>query len=371
MTTTVTTTPTYPVPNREAKVTFSGAPGGATWLRAWCTVAPTGSKEYGELKAATTSNRVVVYEGDGSSQPWRWTPTVGGKYRIVAQWYTRGSSYGGGYAGDPNADPTETPVGGADTVYIYVGERLHQQLGTGGDIANLGVWAWNATIRATTADQHGETTPVVSYDSPSPKALTAINSSDVRANAASLANVAASTALGTIATIVSDMYTKIAAHIIRTSGSTHNAADADNTLKPEIASSPSVATLAESVNALLTCLRRHMLNDKAGEGTGSAAYHKLGGVNKADYVNLPIVKSVSGIEDAYPALAEVWRAYEAHRVSLSVHGAADTTNTLTALPALLAVHEAFFAQLAATSPSTPPAGQSAVTELVAHGFQEG
>jgi hypothetical protein len=371
MTITATCTPTYPVPNRQVKVMFAGA--GGSWLRVWCTVAPTGSEEDTALKADTTANRVQVYEGDAGVTPWYWTPTASGKYTLKAQAYTRGTSYGGGYAGDPNAAPTETPVGAEETVYLYVGQRLKTKLGYGADTADLIVWVWNDTIRPTTFDTHGEVSPRVDLgDNPTDKARSAAEHSGVVGAVAALSNMVASTCLGTLSTTLADMVSKINAHLALGS-TTHNAADTDNKIAVGHGSAPTPASLPASMTAILRALRQHMTNDKGGgPDSATSVYHKVGGANVNDLTNLPLMTSAADVGEAYAALGDVFRSYEAHRVNTAVHGAADNTNSLAGMWLIATVHSLFIGQLAALSPTPPATAHSGAVLLVAQaGFEEG
>jgi len=373
---TISSDPTYPVPNRQATLTMTLVESGSNWVRIWCTVAPDASQVAQTLIKSNT-HRVVVYEGaGGANEPWRWTPDAGGKYTFAVQEYTRGGGFSGGYAGDTAAAPTETKCGLETTLYFYVGQRLTAPIGVGHDTASIVLWIWNATIRATSLQVHGEATPALTSQTPSAAAAIAMASTTVVNALAALVDVAVSTAVGTISTIVSDMVSKINAHIIVTAGSVHNAADSDNDIPIEFACAPGPGTLQEFVNATLPLLRRHRLNDCGGTSTtapgpGTAEYHKLGGVRKADQTNQPLYGGVGSLADAYAALADIWRVHEAHRVSTAVHGAADSTNALTALPVLLALHKVYLDVLASYTPTAPPAAQSGAVTLIAKaGFVE-
>jgi hypothetical protein len=363
--TTVATTPTYAVPSREARVVFTLAGSGANFVRVWCTVAPTGSKFANDLAADTTLNRTVAYEGDGgANDPWMWTPDVGGKYTFVAQEYTLGSSYGGGYTGSVEAAPSETKVGAEATLYLYVGQRMKQAIGVAPNTAELVLWVWDATIRPTTLATHGEKTPAIAAENPSAAARTAMEAAAVTAALAAIENVAAATALGPVGPVIADIGYNYNQHRVSVS---HPIPDSHNALAEDYYNvAPAPGHLTEFVNSQALALRMHMLND-VGSGTATSAFHAT-----ADMLNLPAVLSAGSIDDAYPALAELWRSYEAHRVSTPVHTTADTTWTLSPLPPILAAHAAYLAQLAAISPTAPPAAQAGAVLLAQQaGFQEG
>lgn len=374
--TTVATLPAFPVPARETQVVFTLTGAGANFVRVWVTVAPDGSALAGQL-AKSTQNRVVVYQADGGvNQPWRFTPDKGGPYTLIAQEYTKGSGYGGGYQGDPNGAVSETKVGAEVTLSLFIGQRVTQAIGVSPDSATLVMWVWNDTIRRTLLAIHGEDSPAISALTPSPRAKAAMGSVAVVTALAALVDVATATALGSLSSMITGIFLAINGHNPTTAGSVHNAADTDNIVKDSNASTPSPAELPQFVNDALLRMRQHRLNDNGGSvtspgGTDSAAYHRRSGANRADFVNMPLYKSVGDLDEAYAALADIWRAHEGHRVNLTVHGAADTTNTLTALPPILEVHRQFLAVLAAPSPPTPPAQSVGVMRLISQaGFKE-
>jgi hypothetical protein len=158
------------------------------------------------------------------------------------------------------------------------------------------------------------------------------------------------------------------------SGAFHQNVDADNDLDDAFASAITPSSFPSIVSKLLTSMRQHFTNDN-GQGAGSAGldpattdttlnpYHHVGGP-VFDLTNMPLFQSVGGTAESYRALADIWRAYEAHRVSATVHDSADGTNALTGLPLLLDVHYAFFVQLAALSPTVPDSQSSGAVTLM-------
>lgn len=375
--TTITTQPAYPVPNRPVGVKFTKTNATADYVRVWITDAPVGSKYRKELDDSGQS-RQQVHEGDNLSV---WRPAdidKGGTYRLTVQEYTRGATtYGGAWLGDPNAAPSETKVGSEYNLSLYIGQRMVMTCGVGGDTANLVLYVWNDTIRATDLSSHGEATPAIIEPS-SPRAASAMAATAVRSALTALVDVTAATAIGTVSTVVSNIVTKWNAHL--TQASVHQNNDSDNSISNEYSQAPTPATLADSVSYILNRVRRHYTNDgDFGPGTAgtdptadppdttTAPYHDVAGKGGAvfDYTNMPLFESVGDVGDAYRALADLFRSYEAHRVSTDVHDAADSTNSLTALPVLLAVHQQFFTQLAAISPTVPDTQSTAAVLLMA------
>jgi hypothetical protein len=369
--TSLSVSPTYPIPGRPCELTFVLTESGANFARIWVTDAPLGSDLRAKLTASGTS-RLPFHTGDvGEKHPVQFRPDKGGVYTFVVQEYVKGTSYGGGYQDDPNAAPSETKVGAEATLTLQVGQRVTQRVGVKGDTATLALWIFGSTIRPTTIEVHGEVTPALMSPT-SPRAVIAVETTAVKTELANLANASVATALGTLATIVANMVGEINDHLALTSGSVHNAADSDNTLPVGLSTTVSPKDLPATVNAILKALRQHYTNDdNTGAGPDSAAYHKISSVNRNDRVNLPLFDSAGDLEQAYAALADIWRSYEAHRVLTSVHGAADNTNALAALPTCLKLHKEFLAVLASSSPSSPATVNSGVVTAVSvAGFRE-
>lgn len=342
------------------------ATGGGNFVRVWCTDAPPDS----DLKTQLTklgASRVKVFEGDVSSDAEKGTafefqPDNGGKYVLTAQEYTRGaSSYGGGYAGDPNGYASETAIGSETSVSVVVGDRHEITMGVAPNTATLVLYVWDDRARRTAFDLHGETTPAIINPS-SPKAATAAADATIVAAALALADATSGTLVSTIIGVPSssltNLITKFNAHL--TQGGVHASSDSDNSIAASFKSPTSPQAIARSAAEVLRKLDRHMRND-SGSGTGSASsvYHSA----SADWTNLLQVLSAGDLGASLVATAEAWRAYEAHRMS-TVHAASDTTNTLTALSPLLDLHRAFMDVLAQSNPTTPATQNSGTTRLL-------
>lgn len=360
---TLTQTPTYPAPGRKVRVTVS-ASGGGDFARLWITDAPLGS-EWRKKIAESTAARVELAACDAGKAFDFW-PDVGGVYAVTAQEYTLGATaHGGAYDGDPDGYQSETKVGAESTVYLYVGERLKQTIGVGPDTATLAVWVWNDTIRQTTLAEHGEVTPALSSPSSDRARIASLNSAVVTA-LSGLINQSASTALGTLSTVLTNIGAKLLAHQALLSA--HAAADEDNEPDARIDLAGGVEGVVAAAQNLATLLSRHIRNDDAGAGTltAASAYHVISAVPVIDWTNIPAFQNCGTLDQALSVIASVWEAYEAHRVSTAVHTAADSTNTLTSLPLLLRVHKAFAAAVRPLAPTAPTVVHAATARLV-HG----
>lgn len=355
--------PTYPAPGRKVRVTPS-ASGGGDFARIWLTDAPLGS-EWRKKLAESTASRLELAACD-AGQAFEFTPDVGGAYVCAAQEYTLGATaHGGAYEGDPGGYQTETKIGSEATLYLYSGERLEQTIGAGSDTAVLVVWVWNDTIRQTTLAEHGEATPALSNPSSDRARIASLDSAVVTA-LSGLINQVASTALGTLSSVLTNIGTKLLAHV--GNAAAHSTIDEDNEPDGRVDLAGGVDGVVASAQNLATLLSRHIRNDDAGAGTMSAAaaYHVISAAPVIDWTNIPAFQSCGSLEQSLSVIASVWEAYEAHRVSTAVHTAADSTNTLTTLPTLLLVHKAFSAAIRTLAPTAPAVVNAATARLV-HG----
>jgi hypothetical protein len=371
--TSLATLPVLAVPGRQTSVSFALSGVGANFIRAWVSEAPAGGSWDAKLKGEA-SHRAIFYEGPGGANaPVTDTFDRGGAYTVITQEYTKGASaYGGGYQGAPASAPSETKVGVESTLTLNVGQRMTSRIGVGVDTATLVLWCWGDTIRTTRAAYQGEDSPTIA-ETRSPRALAAASASTVASALAALADQPVATAIGNVATVAENLRARSRAHMTGTGW--HENTDAVNPLPASYATDQSLANLPKFVSSLLESYRRHLNNYRAPvdaaedpSGFGLGNYHVVSSEQRADFTSVPLYQSAGTIEDAYPALADLWRVHEAHRVNLSVHASADTT-ALTALPPVLAVHREFLKVLA--SPVVVPPGQtSGAMFLSAHGFSE-
>jgi hypothetical protein len=362
--TSLSTLPAYAPPGRETQVIFDLTEAGANFVRAWVTVAPPGSELRANLEKSTQS-RVQIYQGDGGENAsLRRKFDKGGKYTIVCQEYQRGAAaYGGGYQGAPDGAPSETKLGAETTLTLFIGQRMTAELGANGDTATLVLWVWDQTIRATSLGVHGEVSPALKSDSPTPRARAAIESAAVTGALSGLAGQTVATLTGDPGAVLEDFLTVWSGHLA--DGISHAAADTYNGLAAGLAGAPSVASLKEAITEILPNIRYHYTNDaqrgNVVNGRDSAGFHNVVG-KKNDNANLPLLAGV-GDADAYWALAELHRSYEAHRAS-AVHVTPDVTHVLDPLPPLLTLASLFFEVLASTTPVTPPAQSTGAQQLI-------
>jgi len=361
------TIPQFPVPKRETQLIFSLA-SGANFARIWVTEAPTGSALKQQLLKATLNRVEVATTNGGEAFPWKQIFDVGGKYTLIVQEYLKGSGYGGGYEGDPNGAESETKIGGENTIALFIGQRLTQKIGPGSDSATLVLWVWDTVIRRTTLAFHGEESPAIVAQSPSPKARTAIESASVRAALVALRDIEASVAVGSMGPLVSDYVIRWNFHVTNTGF--HANGDTNNELPVGLANASTPSDLQTFVNTALAKMRAHFSNDN-GQGVDSADYHNpSASLTVDDWADMPLYRSVGSLEDAYGGFADLHRCYEVHRASLAYHSSADTT-ALTALPLLAQVHAAYLAILALAAPATPPAQSDGAMALIGvAGFKE-
>lgn len=336
----------------------------ANFVRIFCTDAPDGSEIRGKLDQSDVT-RVSLFAGD-SAEVWVFRPDVGGIYVLVAEEYTKGAtSHGGGYLDDPDSYESETLLG-SNTPSITVCDRLTADIGVQPDLATIVLFVHGSTIAKTLEAAHGEATPAL-IDPTTDKAKTAANSAAVRSAIATLTAgpMTISAAIGDPSDVIDDLIVNYEAH--RVSATFHAAADTTNTVAASFRDPVSPAGVAKSANELRLKLTRHMNNDDDGDGLGTAAYHAPGGNARADQEHAVIVAGANE-QDALSQcmmLADLSRAYEAHRVDTTYHDAADTTNNADSLPPLLEVYHQFLVALQSNSP-TAPATSNAGTVLAVH-----
>lgn len=355
--------PAFATTKKAARVTLT-LNGGGNFFRIWVTNAPLGSALKTKLQQGSLS-RLEVFSGS-PADIWEFEADKAGAYVFTAQEYTRGGvTFGGGFKGDPDGFSSEVKVGVEGALTLRFGQRLTMPIGFGQDRATLVLWVWDATIKPTTFDLHGETSPAIQGATTS-RAITAASSTGVTTALTALENVTATTALGTLTTVLNEMIDDYNAH--RVQGSVHSANDTNNVIASSFKGANSEAALKRSAAEIIQKLDRHMRNDNAGAGTGSAAYHST-----ADGTNALLTGPPGSLAETIGALADVWRVYEAHRASgTPIHSAADSTNTLAALPKLLDVHRQFLAMTQPLAPSPPEtANAGAVTLQHGAGMSEG
>src|SRR5690606_16812955 len=231
----------------------------------------------------------------------------------------------------------------------------------GGDTADLVFFIVNDTIRATDLATHGEVTPALKNAS-SPRMQAATERPGVQAALGALDGLDVSDAIGDIEGLSAELVGGVQAHCTQAGDDPIN--DTANGPAPGWSGSNSPEGLVAVVTAILQAMHGHFRDQDANLQMG-AGYHS----GRADFTNSPLFETVGNQAEAYRALADIWRAHEAHRVSVSgspgLHLVADSTNSLTTqLPAILEVHRLLFAQLAAMSP-TVPATQSTGAMLLA------
>jgi len=359
VTVTLSQTPTYQLPNQTFYHTFSATLGNA--VRVVVTAAPADSgyaKRMVELET-TELELGIAFAGHV------WTgfePDVAGVYTLKAYELTIGATtYGGQFLNDSDGYPSTT-VEGTTALTVYVGQRLESTVGTDADNATLVLHVWNDTVRATTEEQHGVDSPALENPSSS-RAETFVSDSDVATALAAMVDKASATIAPALNTTLDDFITEFEDHL--TQAGVHSSNDTDNT--PATAALTGSKTVAQLVTACATASRllvQHMQNDDgSGAGAGSAAYHSTG-----DRVNGPVITAPGDYASAAFAIADLWRAYEAHRASATFHSAADTTNTLAALTtgSILALCKEVSDVLATPTPTAPSTDNSGATRLV-HG----
>jgi hypothetical protein len=371
---TLSATPAYPVPGKPAKLRLTLAESGTNLVKLWLTDAPPASKHKRDLVARQQSRSLVYAGPGGANAELAFEPDVGGAYVFAAQEYALGASnYGGGYQDSPDGHQSETAIGSEVTRTLYVGQRMTQTLGNGTHSAQLVVYVFNDTIRATTVPVHGEATPDIINPSSAAARIASLASS-VQTQLSALTADTVATVAGGLSSAVDDLIVRFNAH--RTQASVHATSDTDNTIDVSFRVPTGPAGIVESCNELLRKLDLHMRNAKAdATATGSQAYHNKGGNKRADLANKLIATSASSADlaSAFALVGDCWRAYEAHRADgTTYHNSADSTNIATALGgALLLLHQHYMNSLRQGNPTAPATEQSGAVQLAqTAGFRE-
>jgi hypothetical protein len=359
-------TPTYPVPG-VVKLTFTLTESGANHIRAWLVDAPKGSALKAQLVDSQRS-RIEIYSGPGGATDEAvFEPDKPGGYRITMQEYDKGASdYGGGYQDSEDGYQTEAALGSGATDTLYVGQRMTQGVGYGASTGQLLVYVFDDQIRATSVEVQGEASPEIINTSNDAARIAALDS-DVQTQLAALDDAVVSTVVGTISASIDNIITRYELHRVN---ATYHATtqDTDNTIDASFFNPSGPAGLVASLNEIRLKLDLHMRNAKESTpATGTQAYHDPTAGKRADLVNMILAPpaDAADMSTVYALLGDIYRAYEAHRVSetpTGVHDADDPT-ALNALAALPDLHRYYCDSLRQANP-TLPAGSTEQTGAV-------
>jgi len=391
VTVSLTTTPTYPLPGK-VRVTVSCSAGNAA--RLYVRAAPLNSKYQKEFKkraALTSFGWLVPIELPGSTGAEEYKGTIGngqsfdfdadaaGSYKIIAQEVTIGATaFGGGYDSDPDAYPSVTLVGGQQTLSLYTGERFESRLGnsTHGR-GTLVVYAWDDTIRPTSVATHGVATPAVINPSGA-LAEAAMFNNTVQTKLDALVGKTTTNLSTDLWTLIAEMRLEIADHMGNTGGTWHSVVDNTNDVYLDRLPTNDPGTpdgWAFAVRTIQQRLALHMSNGPDGTslfhqpGTGTPPGHP-------DYENVLIADTASGndMSTVMAAVADIYRAYEAHRAEgTPIHASADSganNDLTTALNPLLDLHKEFLNVMRIASVSVPDEMSNAAARLPALGFRK-
>lgn len=347
-------TPTYPRPGETAQLRVTPTAGG-NFARLKLTDAPLGSEEKAAVLAAGGAKD---YGGiDVSTDALFFTPTAPGVYVFAVTEYRRGASTTrGGYAQAPENFDTETALA-TSSLSVYVAQQLELTLGVDVGSALLRLWVAEGKVLATgPIDGVGETTPILEKWS-NEKSRLAASATSVQAAITALGGVAASTVFGSLQAVVNDIATKFTNHA--GSGTFHSTTDTDNAIATAFRTPTTPEAVIASAQRLTTNIRRHFQND-GGAGIDTVGFHAA-----IDWSNLPVVSGAGSTAQAMSAVAALWYAFEAHRVT--GHLSPDAANALTPLPPLLQLVGKFCHELRLQSPTAPPSVHAAAALLVAGG----
>ncbi len=369
---TETVVPQFPVPRRTAQITFNVT--GGNFVRVWVTDAPDGSAFRNSLDEKRL-DREQVFEGTAGAAGanpapavFNFTPDKSGAYVFAAIGFTQGSSTGGGFDQAATAAPSETIVGSEETITIYVGQRLVQQVGyivpeLGDARGQLVIWIFNDTVRATNVETHGEKTPAI-VNIPSLKARTAALDSAVVTALAALEDQTAVTIRGSFDTVMDDFITNFENH--RANGTFHANADTFNTISNVFKQAQGEVGFVRATNESRQRFVGHQTNLASG-GLPNGDYHSPSSTPSSDWLHRVLSPRAGTFPEAVTLLGDLMRAYEDHRTQVSnpdLHDSSDTTNVLAARPPVFDVHEAYSQALSDVATTGAATDNQGAAELV-------
>lgn len=369
------TVPPYPIVTSDGHIDFqaSSNTGGVNFVRLWCTDAPAGStlrKQLDKEGASRVELPAIELAANGAAAAVQRMPfDRGGKYVLQGQEYTRGTTYGGGYAGAPDAKNTETKVGSEQSLGVYVGQRFVHRLGSSSHgTAQLLVYAWNETIRPTSMAVHGVLSPAIINPS-NIRAANAANASAVLTKLALFENATVASLTTNLDTLINELVTDIPKHFNNLpAGAYHTSPDTDNDTEIEKLTKrlKSPGALMRIAQVMANRLRLHMQNGS----DGSKGYHA-----EPDFEDALIADFGGSEADqaaGFAALADVVRCYIAHIAQGATYhaGGADSNNTIgTTIDPLIGLHKEFLAALAGIAPTANGPVMTAAARLDAMGFR--
>lgn len=378
MTVALSTEPVYALPGDAVKVTPTVTGSAANFVRIWLTDAPVGSKlkirqqQLGGVRINPAGN-----DPDGNGfDAGRAIPLPldkGGKYTFVVQEYTKNATtYGGGYAGSPDAFLSETKIGAEQTLYVYIGERVTHRLGNNArGTGTLLLYIWNNSVRQTTIATHGVLSPAI-VDCSSPLALSAASDTAVILSLDAMVDNTATNLISGLATLISGFQVTAPKHFNNNPGVYHNTFDTDN--DTELEDMPRTADTPEGVLRAAQVIHRRMSLHIGNGSDGAKRYHA-----RPDWYRSLASDPPGDLSSAVATLADAWNVYENHRVDGVVHnvtgapgGTPDNDNAITAsVGPLVNLHLNFFSAMRALSPTANGGTQQGAVTLAGVGSRVG
>lgn len=358
------------VPGRPCKLTPSTT---GNWARLWVSLAPTDSKWAAAQNEA--GKRILVWEG-WTAEPIIWTPDVGGVFSLRMERFSRGgSSYGGGYRGDPAGNPGTLTLESTTSRTVYVMREYRQQLGYGRGLGELVLTIHNDSIldtRPGTGVRGISSTPRVEPLSDDVIALACSRGDVPTSYMASLIGTPTAQKLwnisGTVRSLRSVIDQAYQNYINHAQNATdHNDADTANIVLAD-ANDP-----VAWANDLRSTWNRHVsddANDPEGglTGPGTANYHNA---HTTDYrCKAP---AATDIPSALMVIAEVSRLLLAHKSDLTAHYANGATYNADTSP-LFICHYQWLEDMASALAGEATAGttyHTADPDMINAGFEQG
>lgn len=349
MVVTITTDPTPAVAGVRVRIIASGTAGDVQRVR--IAGAPTGSRYHRADGSEVQLPTVTDFPERIGTETILFTPDVAGAYSLVIEDWQVAATRKASYQNSPNRLNAESLLT-RTAVTLNVANKLTTRLGIPPDTATLTIHvAGNAVVQLDGAT-HTEASPRLDgYGSE-----LARSGALASATASSLASLIGYQPDGDgadIANVIGNMLSVMSAHMLDTEPHVIQADETNAAIIDAFSGAPdTIPQLIYAGNELRRALSQHI---------GSAdGYH-----THADADNRIIAPFATDAQSLRTLLVDMWRAYENHRQSTSVHDSADNENSLASLPAVMALEFNFIAGATSSNVNLDSNENEAAEKLVA------
>lgn len=357
------TVPALILPGKTVAFLFSHPNPSVDTVRMRLFAAPTGSARAKDLETGP----VALHEAS-IRERFDTSFDKGGRYKCSLEYIASGRSPGGpGYSNQDEATAIPVVVESVD-VDVDVGQKLTQQLGFGGNTAQLAVMVWGNRIQRTTVAEHGIATPATERPS-STIAEIAVASPTLKAAIDALGDTEPTDGLG----MLTEAFRLLGiAWLTHLTASHHAVADDSNELPTASRQPQTAAELASAIAKLREVMVKHAANIHRNPTTGGPMSDGKTGSHSS--VDSALARFDSPGPNAFDpislvlSLAELFSLFEAHVGRAAIH--ANSGPAVPATSGILQIQRLFLESLVEVT-STPPETKHPVTALlVKQGFKE-